>query len=625
MSSSSVAATSSFSQVSAHSMGFCSTSSASSPFDGPVIVDKNGFLQSALRAGGPYLCSLPARTTSTSSHFDADTVYQIERYAAQVLRGISLQYQGIRLVGRHSKIDPEPEQVTTLLVRMPNQPQPELWYRTANEIQQLLLRHLDHGISVEIIETDLFNGIYCSPVESSHSIVPKWKSLVQEIVARCPNKDEWLGMDCFRYGTNPHRSSNPVTVIIRVQKTSENSFVTAARYIHGILAAFKEPEVDVIFMKDGSKALTLNSTVPLEATNGSVYPGVSIGIHQSSAGCSTLGGFVQTRSKDQKNWDTYALTCFHCVCPPTMCHGDRFLRSEDARRGLQRWERHPLTVHDDPLFLNIAKRILRIDHPAPRDLRTTIKSLNQSIRGVKDDSFYRSKAEVDKGENGWLPDSARGEYEATLRSIRQCEEQRDTFAKMLNNGAYYLGHVVAGSGMHRTRQDGDKRRVTVDWALIKMSSNRIYRQMHGDRVSGNSGFHYYSNPSQNPPYHGGSTLDIRSGTIIYKSGRSTGITASVYHSLESVQLDRLKSDKGPGYTFSIIWTYKTATPESSFPFAEPGDSGAWITRMDGKVLGILTGADERQTTHYFCRISDVLDDIKDITGAVEVRIAPTPV
>lgn len=33
---------------------------------------------------------------------------------------------------------------------------------------------------------------------------------------------------------------------------------------------------------------------------------------------------------------------------------------------------------------------------------------------------------------------------------------------MLNNGTYYLGHVVAGSGMDRTRLDGDKRRVAVD-------------------------------------------------------------------------------------------------------------------------------------------------------------------
>ncbi|KAJ5835364.1 hypothetical protein N7447_001390 [Penicillium robsamsonii] len=622
--SSSVAATSSFSQLSAHSMGFCSTSSTSSPFDGPVTIDKTGFLQSALRAGGPYLCSLPAHTDTTDPHYDADTVSQIEGYAAQVLRDLHLRYQDIGLMGRHSKVEPEPKQVTTVLVRMPNVPQPELWYRAAKQINRLLTRHGHPGISVEMIETDLFNGIYCSPVESSHSISPKWKSLAQEIVARCPNKDDWTGLDCFRYGTNPHRNSNPVTVIIRVCKTSQNSFVTAARYVHGILAAFGEAEVDVLFTKDGTKSFVLNPILPPEATSGSVYPGVSIGIHNSSAGCFTLGGFVQLRFKHRKDWNTYALTCFHCVCPPPMYRGDRYLQSDDAQRAFERWERHPLTMHDSPSFLDIAKRILRIDHPAPRDLRTTINSLNRSIRALKDDSFYASKAEIDKGDNGWLPDSARYGYEAALHYIRDLEKRRDRYAEMLQNGSYYLGHVVAGSGMNRTRLDEDKRRVAVDWALIQISSNRIHRQMHGDCVSGNNAFQYSNEPT-NPRYYGGSIGNVLDGLNLYKSGRSTAMTASVYHGLESVELERLKSKKGPGYILGITWVSKMATPENSFPFAEHGDSGAWITRMDGKVFGILTGGDERQGTTYFSRINDVFDDIKDVTGAVEVRIAPVPV
>ena len=102
----------------------------------------------------------------TGPHYDTDTVRQIKEYATQVLRDHHLQYHGIRLVGRNSKIDPEPEPVTTVLVRMPNRPPPELWYRAAKEINQLLLSHHHDGLSVEIIETDLFNGIYCSPVGS---------------------------------------------------------------------------------------------------------------------------------------------------------------------------------------------------------------------------------------------------------------------------------------------------------------------------------------------------------------------------------------------------------------------------------------------------------------------------
>jgi hypothetical protein len=103
------------------------------------------------------------------------------------------------------------------------------------------------------------------------------------------------------------------------------------------------------------------------------------------------------------------------------------------------------------------------------------------------------------------------------------------------------------------------------------------------------------------------------------------MTASMYADLESVRLDRLEGRKGPGYQLAITWVNKIATSESSIPFAEHGDSGSWITRADGKVFGIVTGGDERQETTYFCRIQDVFDDIKDITGAAEVRIAPAPV
>lgn len=107
-------------------------------------------------------------------------------------------------------------------------------------------------------------------------------------------------------------------------------------------------------------------------------------------------------------------------------------------------------MHDNALFLDIAKHNFRIDHPAPRDLRTSIKALNQFIQGVKDPSFSTSKAQFEKGKDGCLSASARAEYDSTLRAIRVYEDKRDACETMLKNGAYYLGHVVAGSGMNRT-------------------------------------------------------------------------------------------------------------------------------------------------------------------------------
>jgi hypothetical protein len=252
---SSSAGISSFSQVSAHSMGFCSTSSTSSPFEGPTHIGRDGFLQSALRAGGPYLCALPANTIQPGPGYDNEaTVRQIQQCATDVLHGLQLQFGSIRIVGRVSRVEHEPEQVTTVLIGMPNNSQPELWCRASREIYQQLQRHRHLELSVELIETDLFNGIYCSPVERSHSITRKWENIAQDIIARCDNRD-WTGLDCFRYGTNPQRGSNPVTVIIRVHRGCEEPFTTAARFVHGILVMHGEANVDVIFMKDASKVL----------------------------------------------------------------------------------------------------------------------------------------------------------------------------------------------------------------------------------------------------------------------------------------------------------------------------------------------------------------------------------
>lgn len=258
---------------------------------------------------------------------------EIEGFASRVLRDLDLRFRSIELMGRLSKIDSEPHPVPTVLIQMPNYPQPEIWHRAARQIKRDLHRHNHHGLCVELIESDLLRGVYCSPVEIRHTIIPKWPDIVHRILAHA-NTSEWVGLDCWRYGTNTRKQLNPVTVIVRVAKSSENSFMTAARLIHGILAGFNEGAVDVLFMKDGTKSFVMHPTLPLESVSGSVYPGVSIGIHRTSEGSSTMGGFVQLRFKNDEDWYTYGLTCFHCVHPPEPYRKDRSLQRPEAKKGI---------------------------------------------------------------------------------------------------------------------------------------------------------------------------------------------------------------------------------------------------------------------------------------------------
>ncbi|KAJ5941326.1 hypothetical protein N7516_001494 [Penicillium verrucosum] len=75
-------------------------------------------------------------------------------------------------------------------------------------------------------------------------------------------------------------------------------------------------------------------------TSGVVYPGVSIGIHDTytSAGTSTLGGLVQLQLPSESRWRTYGLTCFYAVWPPEENRSKRMLQIAGAETALSNWE-----------------------------------------------------------------------------------------------------------------------------------------------------------------------------------------------------------------------------------------------------------------------------------------------
>jgi len=59
---------------------------------------------------------------------------------------------------------------------------------------------------------------------------------------------------------------------------------------------------------------------------------------------------------------------------------------------------------------------------------------------------------------------------------------------------------------------------------------------------------------------------------------------------------------------------------SDRPFSEPSDSGTFVFAEDGDVIGLLWGGAERRNISYVTPIEDIFDDIKRVTGAMEVRI-----
>ncbi|CAI7643529.1 unnamed protein product [Penicillium viridicatum] len=228
---------STFSKASRHALSFCSTSSSSSPFGGSVHVDSHGFLKSSHRVGGPMICSLPTLTTGNIPSIVDGMSLRTESRTASILGEHGLEFIYVGLVGRISKVDPESEHILTMLIVMPDQPNPDKWYRACHHIQLELAKDTP-GICVELIEEKLNRGIYCSPVDREHPIIRKWPSIVNFILSHADFR-EWTALECWRYGTDTERQLNPVTVIVQVRKTSTNPFITPARHLHEILACLR--------------------------------------------------------------------------------------------------------------------------------------------------------------------------------------------------------------------------------------------------------------------------------------------------------------------------------------------------------------------------------------------------
>lgn len=107
-----------------------------------------------------------------------------------------------------------------------------------------------------------------------------------------------------------------------------------------------------------------------------------------------------------------------------------------------------------------------------------------------------------------------------------------------------------------------------------------------------------------------------------KTGRSSGTTSGVYNDLMSVDICRQRTRDG-GSERIATWVHSVVSSTSQ-TFAEPGDSGSWVYTECGDVFGMLIRGDERKGTVSICSIFDIFKDIRALTGAAEVRIAPGP-
>ncbi|KAJ5995501.1 hypothetical protein N7481_002478 [Penicillium waksmanii] len=618
-------------RTNAHSMAFVSSSSSSatSLLTSDSEVDSGGFLKSSFRAGGPVICSLPASLEPLSRRLREFMLEQGREtrclhLADQILLRYRLNPSERYFTGRQSIIGKEPQPILTLLIVMRREPVPDstIWREVAKKIKITLHSILTH-LSVEIIDERLLHRGQCFPVESTHPIFPVWLNICEQILQGAYNTREWVALDCWRYGYEDNASNNEVSVIVSVQETAEGSFHTAAQQVKEVLARNSVENVNVLFIKSDicfiSDKPEIGPELPDSACTQYVLPGVSIGIRNSSAGLSTLGGIVELKQRSE--WHQFALTCFHCVYPPETPetpdrHRSILHRIPGAQASFAKWMWNPILPND-----NMAKQLLRIEQPSTFDLKNTIVHLSNRIKSLRDPEYerlHRLKEAIKKGSDDFLTPRQELNYEMDSKIIEHWEDRRAFFEGFLSKNSHKLGHVFCGSGLHHQIVAAGGYRQIMDWALIRVDKERIPTDAHTLAEIGRP-FAYGVNEVPNRFSYEPAVDTGLFDKILFKTGRSTKKTSGRYHGLQKCMLHREPDETAPaGYRIVPTFTHSVSILDNQ-TFCEPGDSGSLIYKESEKVVGMFFAVSQRINTWNFQLISDIFDDIKIVSGASEVR------
>ncbi|CAI7662301.1 unnamed protein product [Penicillium glandicola] len=124
------------------------------------------------------------------------------------------------------------------------------------------------------------------------------------------------------------------------------------------------------------------------------------------------------------------------------------------------------------------------------------------------------------------------------------------------------------------------------------------------------------------PFYHNPEFELFSGLELRKSGRSSRITSGRYNEMECIEFTKAKSKSGQ-VNVVPTWEHKIASgPDGNL--VESGDSGSWVYTRTGALVGILKSGNEAHGTGTMTLMADIFDDIRSVTVATNVRIAPAP-
>ncbi|OJD09966.1 hypothetical protein AJ78_08830 [Emergomyces pasteurianus Ep9510] len=558
------------------------------------------------RVGGPYLCILPAMSSSVSQQHPAFAKFtsQFQRDILDRLERHSVQWKALDLLDRQSARYDDSRSTVTVVVSASRNELDRSWLDACLEILDLFQLHDLPTLNIEIIDERASKQKYTFPVFETDKIYSKWNELSTRI-CELVGMEGWLSLECFRRGTDPNRENNPPTIVLTIPMDSPKSWRVERDHIASLLDAEDLQDVAVEVLRSYVWRVTggFGSVVlPDNAWKQQAQLGMSIGPHGSDIKGSTFGGFVQLQHPGTKQWNTFGLTCYHCIEP--VQEGND---SSGLSKDINKWREAGITVNDAKIA-NIG-----VDMPALKDHLTRMNMI-KAREAEWMESPLRNLVQNARANNEFIIPNDEVTYGGIEAEINQSLAIKDEAEKFFATGNALLGRVFAASGYRMT---GSIDRRQLDWALIRVVSSRIgnnsvppvgsYKDEDGLGVF------------LGQPMGQSSRENISHDSSLYKIGRRTNFTIGRYQGLRSLHLESLRpSDQGQ----KVVAVTKEAaiTPKNGFQFSAEGDSGSFVFDELANFVGLLSAGNMETGVAYFTPATILFEDIKWITGARDVRL-----
>lgn len=284
--------------------------------DDEGYLEYDGLINEDLRVGGPTLSAIPLINQDVpKDHPIYERLQASKRFIigemAKIINKYAIRIQGMGFWQRRSAYVPEDPPVITALIIATRETVDNTWLKASREIRALLQDQNFSEISVEIADPSAFVPETVSPVLQTDEIFEKWDDVRCNIVQEIDLKDvKTIG--CWRLGKSPDSHQNAPTVLVTVALKSTRTWKRTREIIITILTRFALSMVAVKIVK---AEVVRSSSFNCDVVRGPALLGQSLSPHGNKIASGTLGGFVQLKYPKSNHWDTFGLTCFHCVLP----------------------------------------------------------------------------------------------------------------------------------------------------------------------------------------------------------------------------------------------------------------------------------------------------------------------